>query len=169
MSEGKGVDGILIAKMDHLLVQAFYKGKPSPKAMTRKIFEADQRHRAMYKMTSSRPSVMASVLSQQPLPPPMHPYNVSRTIVNSSMDPRLAGRDAFAVTARLANVQPDAIAGHDYASPTESQDNETKLQEQELEILNLRMQAVVKDREIRRLKTEIEQLRTHVANAGGAY
>jgi ribosomal protein L29 len=95
----------------------------------------------------------------------MRPYAMSRTVVNSSLDPRLQGRDSLSAPVRPAPTQTDTAIRHvDAANPTEPQDTETKLQEQEVEILNLRMQAVVKDREIRRLKAEIEQLRIQAAN-----
>jgi hypothetical protein len=132
--------------------------------MSRKIFEADLAHRSTCNTPRIGSLPVANAPPQQALPPPMRPYAMSKTVVNSSLDPRLQSRKTLSAPVRPAPTQTGTAIGHVDANPTDPQDTETKLQEQEVEILNLRMQAVVKDREIRKLKAEIEQLRIQAAN-----
>ncbi|KAG9192743.1 hypothetical protein G6011_11477 [Alternaria panax] len=131
----------------------------------RKTFDSDQKPRAVDSMTQAKAQVVASAPAQQPLPPPMGPYNTSGTVVDIGPDPRLPSCNTSALPVCSVSARPDAVAAHDNASTVNSPD-ETKLQEQKVEILNLRIQAIVKDCEIRRLKAEIEQLRVHAANTG---
>jgi len=135
--------------------------------MMRKIFEADPRHRSTPIPSRSGPTLVANTPQQQPLPPPMGSYNIPLRIVDNSLDPRLQGRTSHGAPARLTLPQPDSASSSE--TPTDPEDIEKKLQDQEVENLNLRMQAVVKDREIRKLRAELEQLRAQAADTDGVY
>ena len=98
----------------------------------------------------------------------MGPCNIPLRIVDNSLDPRLQGRTSYGAPGQQALPQPDT-ASNSSETPTDPEDIEKKLQDQEIENLNLRMQAVVKDREIRKLRAELELLRAQAADTGGAY
>jgi len=97
----------------------------------------------------------------------MGPYTIPIRSVDNSLDPRLHGRTSYGAPGQHASPQPDTTSSSE--TPTDPEDIEKKLQDQEVENLNLRMQAVVKDREIRKLRAELEQLRAQAADTGGAY
>ncbi|KAI4656276.1 hypothetical protein J4E93_000995 [Alternaria ventricosa] len=147
--------------------EAYYKDKSRPKAMTRNMFEEDKPRRSTKPSQAghsrSGPSLVDTAPPQQPLPAPMT-YTMPMTLVDRTLDPRLQGRSSLSAPTRSTATQPDVTTEN-----KDVPDNEKKLQEQEVEILNLRMQAVVKDREIRKLRAELEQLHAQAANSGGAY
>ncbi|KAI4612868.1 hypothetical protein J4E80_006923 [Alternaria sp. BMP 0032] len=168
MYNARGPNNTVLVNQMHPIVQDFYKDKPRSKALMRKIFEADPRHRSAFIPSRSGPTLVANAPQQQPLPPPMSPYTIPIRSVDNSLDPRLQGRTSYGAPGQLALPQPDSVSNSSEA-PTDPEDIEKKLQDQEVENLNLRMQAVVKDREIRKLRAELEQLRAQPANTGGAY
>ncbi|KAH6858860.1 hypothetical protein BKA58DRAFT_449188 [Alternaria rosae] len=151
--QARGPNNTVLINSMHPIVQDFYKDKPRSKAMMRKIFEADPMHRSTSIPSRSGPTLVANAPPQQPLPHPM-PYSMSRTAVDNRLDPRLQGRVSHGAPAQLTLPQPDTPNSCEI--PTDPEDIEKKLQEQEVENLNLRMQAVVKDREIRKLRSELE-------------
>jgi len=168
MFQARGPNNTFLVNPMNPIVQDFYKDKPRSKAMMRKIFEADPRHYSASIPSRSGPTLVANAPQQQPLPPPMGPYAIPRISVDGSLDPRLQGRTSYGAPGQLALPQPDT-ASNSSETPTDPEDIEKKLQDQEVENLNLRMQAVVKDREIRKLRAKLEQLRAQAADTGGAY
>ncbi|KAI4700544.1 hypothetical protein J4E81_003505 [Alternaria sp. BMP 2799] len=164
----RGPNNTVLVNPRHPIVQNFYKDKPRSKALMRKIFEADPRHHSASIPSRRGPTLVANAPQQQPLPPPMGSYTIPIRSVDNSLDPRLQGRTSYGAPGQLALPQPDT-ASNSSETPTDPEDIEKKLQDQEVENLNLRMQAVVKDREIRKLRAELEQLRAQAANTGGAY
>ncbi|KAI4703778.1 hypothetical protein J4E89_009747 [Alternaria sp. Ai002NY15] len=168
MYNARGPNNTVLVNPMHPIVQDFYKDKPRSKALMRKIFEADPRHRSTSIPSRSGPTLVANAPAQQPLPPLMSPYTIPIRSVDNSLDPRLQGRTSYGAPGQLSLPQPDT-ASNSSATPTDPEDIEKKLQDQEVENLNLRMQAVVKDREIRKLRAELEQLRAQAADTGGAY
>lgn len=65
---------------------------------------------------------------------------------------------------------------HNDVTTTSLPDTEDKLEEQGIEILKLKMEAAIKDREVRKLKaendalkTEIEKLRIYPISTGGTF
>ncbi|KAI4648391.1 uncharacterized protein J4E79_010013 [Alternaria viburni] len=164
----RGPNNTVLVNPMHPIVQDFYKDKPRSKAMMRKIYEADPRHRSTSIPSRSGPKLVANAPQQQPLPPPMGPYTMPIRSVDNSLDPRLQGRSSHGAPVGLTLSQPETASSNS-ETPTDPEDIEKKLQDQEVENLNLRMQAVVKDREIRKLRAELEQLRAQSANTGGAY
>ncbi|KAI4917712.1 hypothetical protein J4E85_009804 [Alternaria conjuncta] len=164
----RGPNNTVLVNPRHPIVQNFYKDKPRSKALMRKIFEAEPRHHSASIPSRRGPTLVANAPQQQPLPPPMGSYTIPIRSVDNSLDPRLQGRTSYGAPGQLALPQPDT-ASNSSETPTDPEDIEKKLQDQEVENLNLRMQAVVKDREIRKLRAELEQLRAQAADTGGAY
>jgi hypothetical protein len=144
--------------MAHPLVQKFYRDKAVPQMLEKKLpkpLTAKQRADAYEEIL--RKEAQASA-------PAMTGFGV-----NASLDPRLQGNAACSNTPSMSRATPFSIL-HRPAEETVNADAglsnqntshgfEDKLQELEDENLKLRNENVFKDREIRKLKAENEQLR----------
>jgi hypothetical protein len=137
--------------MAHSLVEEFYRGKELPHLMNgqmpKKLTLKEQLAVAVDMLKSS---------------------NV-RSEVDASRDPRLQGR----ATSTTATMNPHATPFSNLHKPTQdiavataatscpgiSTDVEDRIQELKDENMKLRTQNIQKDREISRLKNEVEQLR----------
>jgi hypothetical protein len=90
--------------------------------------------------------------------------------VNASLDPRLQGKFTH-TTLRAASIPGNSSAANNWATPHDTaalshdttKQTEDRLQELEDEVLRLTMDNVLKDREIRKLKSDIAKL------SGGGY
>lgn len=150
----------IVPNMLHPLVQSFYGNKPSPQPLNKKL----TLRKARSGSNKGRGVVTKPVESQLSTP---GEARLSGTIVNSSLDPRLQTRlgnlsicteedtkPVFTGIATAYNAQGKAHA----SSNTLEDKAETKIQELEDEVMNLKMDNIAKDREIRRLRAELAEL-----------
>lgn len=144
--------------MAHPLVQQFYRNKDSPNPITTP-------HSGN---TTMAPNIGRESLMRSDTPLSMLTKSEQQATV--SLDPRLQGR--FAYTTMTA----DLLSGLSGSSGAVVEDNrgqeengrdlqvggdtESRLQELEDEVLKLKADCVAKDREMRRLKSENEKLRS---------
>jgi hypothetical protein len=153
---------IIIPNRNHPLVQAFYMGKPKPNAAPKLLAVTVESQKCAEKTAKmknvdraknlTRPQPQPTLIQQPPSPSPTPTRTpAAKHTVNSSLDPRLQGREGIQAHATRTVI------------PTTYTGDETRLQQLEEVNLRLRMEGIVKDREIRRLKAEVEQLR------GGGY
>ncbi|CAN9099689.1 unnamed protein product [Alternaria alternata] len=172
----RGPNGIIIAKPDHPVVKAFYDGRPNPQAMTARIMDTERRPRSVFITTAERSSFVPNVQSQQPLPLPKRPFSLTNTTIDNSLDPRL--RDPYTPTfpAQHESIKQEIVMDHNDVTTTSLPDTADKLEEQEIEILKLKMEAAIKDREVRKLKAENgalkmenEKLRIYPISTGGTF
>ncbi|CAN9083039.1 unnamed protein product [Alternaria sp. RS040] len=155
----RGPNSIIIARLDHAVVKAFYKGRPNPQAMTARMMDTERRPRPVFITTAEGSSFVPDVQSQQPLPLPKRPFSLTNTTTNNSLDPRL--RDPYTPTfpALHESIKQEIVIDHSDVTTTSLPDTEDKLEEQEIEILKLKMEAAMKDREVRKLKAENDALK----------
>ncbi|KAL1799885.1 hypothetical protein ACET3X_000227 [Alternaria dauci] len=164
LSETRGPNGIIVAQPDHPIVQTFYDSRPSPQAMTGNIMDTERKRRSVFITLAEGSSFVPNVQSQQPLPPPKRQRSLPKTTVINSLDPRLQGRGTTMFSVKQEDIQPDIATNYNDMTTNDPQDTEDKLQEQEIEILKLRMDVVVKTREIRKLKAENDALKVENRN-----
>ncbi|KAF7681327.1 hypothetical protein GT037_000303 [Alternaria burnsii] len=172
----RGPNGIIIAKPDHPVVKAFYDGRPDPQPMTTRIMDTERKPRSVFTTTAEGFSFVPNVQSQQTLSLRKRPFSLPSTTVNNSLDPYL--RDPYTPTypARHESIQHKIVMDQNDITTTNPLHTEDKLQEQEIEILKLKMEAAIKDREVRKLKAENdalklenEKLRIYPISTGGTF
>ncbi|KAF1842158.1 uncharacterized protein K460DRAFT_420099 [Cucurbitaria berberidis CBS 394.84] len=162
ITNSSGGDGPIFPNMLHPRVQQFYRDKPSPQIL---VLETTP---TKTKLKRNRGRGLATKFVE---PQPSWPAQTSvfRNVVNSSLDPRLQARveDSSATstlgpttstlldTTVLSNAQANVcVSGY-----TLGDKGENTLQQLEDEIMKLKMDNILKDREIRRLRADNEQLR----------
>lgn len=150
----RGPNGIIIAKPDHPVVKAFYNGRPNPQAMTARIMDTERRPRSVFITTAEGSLFVPNVQSQQPLPLPKRPFSLPTMTVNNSLDPRLQDPYTLTFPAQHESIKQEIVMDHNDITTTSLPDTEDKLEEQGIEILKLKMEAAIKDREVRKLKAE---------------
>jgi len=144
----------IIPNMAHPLVQKFYHGKAAPQMLgkkpTRPVAVPNPNiGRAMLMRGEPKTSTPATTGNQ----------------VNASLDPRLQGRLAhiktsITPTAATSNLMNNTAQANGLVSNQNTNSGtEERLHELEDEVMKLKTENILKDREIRRLKTENEQLR----------
>ncbi|CAO2648079.1 Nn.00g090010.m01.CDS01 [Neocucurbitaria sp. VM-36] len=150
INHGSGRGDPVVPNMLHPLAQSFYYNKASPQLLDG----------LSTKFVEPQTSSPANTL-------------LSGNVVNSSLDPRVQAR--ITCNSTLSNqekstavmkgtiVPEDAQAKVITSSQAIGRSVENKLQELENEVMKLKMENIVKDREIRNLRAENEQLR------GGGY
>jgi hypothetical protein len=144
--------------MAHPLVQKFYRDKAPSQMLEHRLNKPPA---ARQPATTNERMTMAEA---QASPPAMTGFGT-----NASLDPRLQGGAARPNTLSISSgtpfsilhrpAQETAITDVGPGNQNTSYSVEDKLQELEDENLKLRNENVLKDREIRKLKSELEQLR----------
>jgi hypothetical protein len=144
----------IVPNLTHPLVKKFYHKKPSSRAM-----QCQPTNDSSETTTGNGRDMLMRNDSLRVIP-----ANTSNKI-NASLDPRLQSK--FAYTTSMATSIPTnntvlekRVVSYDTAVPSHDVNKRTedKLQELEDEVLRLKMDNVLKDREIRRLKSEITKL-----------
>jgi hypothetical protein len=170
-------DYTIVPNMQHPLVQAFYRDKPTPVAAVARIVTKKGKWMPMVNSAhaiTSAASQLQPLHLHSPLPqihkqPPttLHGTSASYHVVNSSLDPRLQSRSSIPPAA-VAPTFPVLTSPYTVQMNTINKDagDETKIQELEEAVLRLRMESIVKDREIRRLRAENEELRGNSYQTG---
>ncbi|RII10991.1 hypothetical protein CUC08_Gglean006993 [Alternaria sp. MG1] len=162
----RGPNGIIIAKPDHPVVKAFYNGRPNPQAMTARIMDTERRSRSVFITTAEGSLFVPNVQSQQPLPLPKRPFSLPTMTVNNSLDPRLQDPYTLTFPAQHESIKQEIVMDHNDITTTSLPDTEDKLEEQGIEILKLKMEAAIKDREVRKLKAENDALKMEIEKLG---
>jgi hypothetical protein len=132
----------IVPNMAHPLVKKFYHKKPASRVLQGQL-TSDLMRKDSLRMIPAKTSNQ----------------------INASLDPRLQGKFAYttsmatSVSTNNAAVERKVVS-YDTAAPSHDVNKRTedKLQELEDEVLRLKMDNVLKDREIRRLKSEIAKL-----------
>ncbi|KAJ4378100.1 hypothetical protein N0V83_000932 [Neocucurbitaria cava] len=154
---------LIVPNMLHPLVRSFYDKKPSPQSLNTKLTLIE----AMPKSSMGQGVITKHAEPQLSTP---GEARLSRTIVKSSLDPRLQTRFGSNSSFLTEGEQTEPILTS-VAMPYNAQENaktnnstledkaETKLQELEDQVMKLHMDNIAKDREIRRLRAELAELR----------
>jgi hypothetical protein len=138
----------IVPNTAHPIVQTFYRNKTGPQKMNKKM---------VVRKAAQTPSVgqvtlkLVPQLSKPVMVPTILPRRQNK---GGPVTPHTAIRSR-ADTTRLYNAQTKMAAD----TTSTRDDIEDRLQELEEEILKLKMENIVKDREIRKLKSENKQLR----------
>jgi hypothetical protein len=144
----------IVPNMAHPLVKKFYHKKPASRSMQGQL-TSDSSETTI---GNGRDILMRKDSLR------MIPAKTSNQI-NASLDPRLQGKFAY-TTSMATSVSTNntaverKVVSYDTAAPSHDVNKRTedKLQELEDEVLRLKMDNVLKDREIRKLKSEIAKL-----------
>lgn len=153
-----GQSAPIIPNMANLFVQKFHRNKPAPQMLDRSLCDSiaipkTDMGRTMLMRSDQRPSTLV----------------MTGNYVSTSLDPRLQGRLPYSTTPNISNMTSlalsDGLADSNATSSAMASDQNTtrgledRLQELEDEVMKLKTDNMLKDREIRRLTTENEQQR----------
>ena len=153
--ESKEHSAPIVPNMAHPLVQKFYRGKAAPQMLDKKLTGP---------VAITNPNIGRAMLTRGE--PETSAPAATGNQVNASLDPRLQGRLAhtktsITPTAATFNLTDNTAQATGLVSNQNTNGGrmEERLQELEDELMKLKTENILKDREIRRLKTENGQLR----------
>lgn len=159
ISGNSGSSGTIVMNWQYPRSRVFYSGKKDSVAAIWRL-NVTSSEPVLDSMGSTGITSSEKVQSQQALTLCDQTARASSHMVNSTLAPRLQVRHLVDMPSApwftSANTEgPQNLP----ANVSTSSSNEARLQELEIEVLKLRMDFVVKDREIRKLKADNEMLR----------